>query len=503
MALTKLHVVTLLLAGWFAACDPEACMRPGTLREALVDPSIYDRETRPGLGGPPLEVKLQIYVNAVVNIFEHKEEIEVEGYFRQFWTDPQLARSAANSSGLCTGVFQIPQSEWGNMWIPDSYFVTSISESYSLGMLQIAESGRIWFSQRIRHVFRCPMDFSRLPFDTQSCRISVSPYAHNDAEVVVAPSETPFEMPVGYDGTTAWSIKKLAAAKETVYYGVGSDRQGWSSVNFDLTFARRPQPQVRRTVGTCMIFFFVSWCGMYINRKAAPARVAMSVIPLLIMLNLTNNVMSGLPTIEGWTWLTSFLTASMTFTVLVIFEYAVVGYLMHLEDVVRVDKFQALQGIAAKALNLRTRASSTSIDIHMCEDVKPDVNVPSDNSEARHAQSIIQYLFTHFDTSNKGAINPQCLRRAFRSYGLYYSVAQTAEMFRSVGVPDGELMDLMHFEELVVNLKKHMPTKELQPSYFDFPPSLRFDIGCRYAFLLAYLLMLLVFMVVAAGYEDE
>lgn len=37
---------------------------------------------------------------------------------------------------------------------------------------------------------------------------------------------------------------------------------------------------------TCILFAFVSFSGLFINRAVAPARVAIAVIPVLIMLNL-------------------------------------------------------------------------------------------------------------------------------------------------------------------------------------------------------------------------
>ena len=42
---------------------------------------------------------------------------------------------------------------------------------------------------------------------------------------------------------------------------------------------------------TCILFAFASFSGLFINRSVAPARVAIAVIPVLIMLNL--EILSG------------------------------------------------------------------------------------------------------------------------------------------------------------------------------------------------------------------
>eukprot|EP00929_Paragymnodinium_shiwhaense_P064213 TRINITY_DN32146_c0_g2_i1.p1 TRINITY_DN32146_c0_g2~~TRINITY_DN32146_c0_g2_i1.p1 ORF type:complete len:543 (-),score=125.34 TRINITY_DN32146_c0_g2_i1:73-1701(-) len=542
MFATSLRSLIFSLAGWCATGAPETCLRPSMVRDVLMDAPDYDKDTRPGIGGPPVKVEIEIYLNSIASISEQLQEIELEGYFRQYWTDGQLARNQSNMT--CLPTFEVPMNHWDRIWRPDLFFMTSIKEESGLGLLQIDEAGSIWMSTRFRHIFRCPMDFSNLPFDKQVCRISLSSYSQSDDHIVVKPTADPFQMHDGYAGTTAWKISHLQAVEETVYYGKGAMRKGWSTLHLDLTIGRKPMPQMRWTVGTCVLFFFVSWSGMFISRKVAPARVAMSVIPLLIMLNLTNSVQANLPTIEGWTWLTTFLFCSMCFTTAVIFEFGLVSYLLHLEEVVRVNRFQALQGLASKAMECRRRSSIngeksqqlSADDVHnmIAKQVCMDDTKPMDmdgvlrgtvdiddgieivdtklekkkelalmaEQEADDARQIVQHLFENFAAKNDGAINKQCLRLQLRNYGLYYSPAQVSQMFRSVGVPEGQLMELGHFEEMVVNIKKHLPTNELHPSYFDFPPSLRVDIACRIIFLVLYLLMVSIFLLVASNFGD-
>ena len=49
----------------------------------------YDRRVRPNAGGPPVTVKLSVYVLNIpyINFGKHGMEITVDMYFRQFWED--------------------------------------------------------------------------------------------------------------------------------------------------------------------------------------------------------------------------------------------------------------------------------------------------------------------------------------------------------------------------------------------------------------------------------
>ena len=59
------------------------------------------------------------------------------------------------------------------------------------------------------------------------------------------------------------------------------------------TFTRvlEAKPGPRFVFVTCILFAFASFSGLFINRAVAPARVAIAVIPVLIMLNL--EILSG------------------------------------------------------------------------------------------------------------------------------------------------------------------------------------------------------------------
>ena len=106
-----------------------------------------------------------------------------------------------------------------------------------------------------------------------------------------------------------------------------------------LSLARMPDSFLMFVFVTCICFALVAWSGLFINRNVAPARVAIAVIPVLIMLNLEplgmnvepsfwlinkavrNSVISNLPPLNYLTWITSYLLLMKFFCLSAVFEH--------------------------------------------------------------------------------------------------------------------------------------------------------------------------------------
>ena len=76
----------------------------------------------------------------------------------------------------------------------------------------------------------------------------------------------------------------------------------------------------------------MSYCGYFINRGVAPARVAISVLPVLIITTLRNGIFGQLPRISYAIWLTDMLFVSLVFANVSVLQFAVVCWLLERLD---------------------------------------------------------------------------------------------------------------------------------------------------------------------------
>ena len=114
-------------------------------------------------------------------------------------------------------------------------------------------------------------------------------------------------------------------------------------------------------VVTGVLFILVTYSGLFIDRKVAPARVAMAVIPVLIMLNLETSVRDSLPPLNTSTWLTGIIFLMKAFCLSAVFEYGVVSYLLQ-QETVHAEKFLAFKQLAAMIKRKEGQSSSKQLE---------------------------------------------------------------------------------------------------------------------------------------------
>ena len=65
--------------------------------DMLFEESGYDMRFRPGLGGSPTEITVNIFIRSMGPIDEGLQKFTFDCYFRQFWTDRRLAYNNSNA----------------------------------------------------------------------------------------------------------------------------------------------------------------------------------------------------------------------------------------------------------------------------------------------------------------------------------------------------------------------------------------------------------------------
>ena len=115
--------------------------------------------------------------------------------------------------------------------------------------------------------------------------------------------------------------------------------QGGNEDSTDLTseayitfrFRRKRMFYFVEVVVPAALFLFVAYIGFFINANVAPARVGVTVIPVLIMRTLLNQTYSRMQIISYFTRLTKFLIASQSLSVFCVMEFGIVSYFLAIE----------------------------------------------------------------------------------------------------------------------------------------------------------------------------
>ena len=290
-----------------------------------------------------------------------------------------------------------------------------------------------------------------------------------------------------------------------------------------LTLERRPNALIVFVFFTCLSFALVSWVGLFINPTAAPARVAIGVIPVLIMLNLESSITSQLPPLNYMTWLTSFLFTLKLFSMTVVFEYGLVSWLMMIEGQ-RVRKFEAMKQMAI-ALKRDTEEQQGHAAEEMVEWDEEDVNlqvareteeshVTAEKHKAQRSKSSlslgsrkqavvlskgpeqIQEVWDMFDKDGSGCFDQREIQLGFRKLGQYLSMDQVKRMFFRLGV-ESETLDGEAFQRMLLDLNLYLPGTPFTLTYWERPPSLQVDIAFRYVYILALAVVTITWLALA------
>ncbi|CAJ1358537.1 unnamed protein product [Effrenium voratum] len=483
----------------------------------------YDVLSHPGKRSKqPTHVGLQLMVASIVKVEQKQQQLALEGYFRSEWVDPRLAQA-----GPCneTVVITLPQPQGQPaIWQPDIFFDNSVSEWYGFGSLTIYPDGRVFRSRRFHHTFSCRMNFEALPFDGHDCMVAMSSYSWDVENVnATAFSNGAVDIDPEYDGTNEFRLTTVSDDVQTTWFGTGLNRKGYAYIYVYMHLDRRPTAYMMFVFGTCMLFALVAWSGLFINRAIAPARVTIAVIPVLIMLNLETNVTSTLPPLNYLTWLTSYLLLMKLFSISVVFEYALVAFLMQLEAA-RERQFEACKHIAAALKKKRVdEEACIAQEIVQLAERSPQITVTRKEPRAawsnpgtrgrdaqardpaahatgddflnisahgREASKLSRLdparnfakLEKHFDLDKSGDLGWKEVQRGFRRLGQYWSKDQVQELFYRLGI-QGQTLPSADFQKLMMDIDQFMPGKAMSITFSEHPPSLQVDLVFRYAYI--------------------
>ncbi|XP_018803148.1 PREDICTED: gamma-aminobutyric acid receptor alpha-like [Bactrocera latifrons] len=143
----------------------------------------YDNSIRPGFGGPPATIEVDIMVRSMGPISEVDMTYSMDCYFRQSWVDKRLAFKGAQDT------LALSVSMLARIWKPDTYFYNG-KQSYLHTIttpnkfVRIYQNGRVLYSSRLTIKAGCPMNLEDFPMDIQKCPLKFGSFGYTTADVV-------------------------------------------------------------------------------------------------------------------------------------------------------------------------------------------------------------------------------------------------------------------------------------------------------------------------------
>ena len=432
---------------------------------------LYDRGTRPEVS---LDGDLTGTATTVSHVFElldfslneRTNSWDFKGEARMSWVDQRLAFNT--SAGCPRAIWHLSNSHMYKIWHPYIHLRNQIKTSKVdpfTSAIEVSGDGTVVFRYHSYGTAHCKMSFRDMPFDKQTCDFvyqSLTYDSHElnfdrDASVVLYNTNTDKNL-----RTITWVVED---AKTSV---VGSE---YEQLVQRVTFKRRHNYYHHEIFLPASMFLLIAYSGFFIDRKVASARVSISVLPVLIMRTLLNQVYASIQSVPYYNMLTAYLTMLQFCGVFCVFEYAAVQYFLANEAAAHgrlreLRKFKDLladdgdaergaarddvalveaaadpggaaeeragaatrtlfkrklekHGVASKRALFARKPSSTSSLTELDSYHRLLRSDGRGNPAAKHALEALHDAFLVADADHSGAIAPDELSRALREFGVF------------------------------------------------------------------------------------
>jgi hypothetical protein len=382
-------------------CDADANTYAKILNKKT-NPAVYDKMVRPskanGVKNAPAEpVAMNVYISQFYGFNEKQMNYKLTGYFRQTWVDKRLAWK--DSEDMCwDDVIEVPPEQYESIWRPDTYFGNAFDEKIlgtdshrgtAHGRTTISQNGTVFTSSQLKLFVNCPMNFARMPFDKQYCPIVIEGYwsSHADIEFIIYGSNSiEVSSDASVDGFSLVGANGVFGKKT---YSTGS----FPLAHLEVELKRDSRFQIVAVIIPAILFVTCSYLSFWIDRKVAPARVAICLLPLLIIVTVAAKANDMMPRIDYSVWMSDFMITSLVFACVPTLSYLVSSILM-------MDEFEKNQTI--QKLKSYEKACRDALKAHVeAKGIKAPVNDDDDGAEAIKARLELPKMLPDPDLSDR------------------------------------------------------------------------------------------------------
>ncbi|EMP37878.1 Gamma-aminobutyric acid receptor subunit rho-3 [Chelonia mydas] len=153
--------------------------------EQLLHIDNHDFAMRPGFGGSPIPVGIDVQVESIDSISEvdmsQNGNFQGGRFLHTVWVSACGVIESTVEQAPCSQ-FRCSAPLWPGAAFTGSFIHDTTMENI---MLRVYPDGNVLFSLRITVSSMCFMDFSRFPLDTQNCSLELESYAYNEDDLML------------------------------------------------------------------------------------------------------------------------------------------------------------------------------------------------------------------------------------------------------------------------------------------------------------------------------
>lgn len=352
-------------------------------------------------------VVMSFQIEEISEISTKEGKVRLVGGVRLWWVDDRLRYPSSTLQPGVPGLLVQKNDVW---WPNDVSMVNTMevrNHEATSSVVRVFPDGSCYSSTVKEYSLLCPMKVQDFPFDVQTCVISAESWMRPAGVLRLT----------GSGRSSGGLIKAHAAPKkpvsnlefdlsdggfETFYYCTPGN-VCYSSVNFYLRLKRHPDYYVSMLVVPVALLGYLAWCGMFIDKKAAPARVGLNITICLTQAALQIPVAQFVPVNRDGTWIGTFQTTAFTFAAWAALEYIIVNYFVSRKKM-ELETWLHPPAWVLRMFHMAFRTPDVSAD--------PDANAagmaaPSDPTCTLEEQikPAVQEVFSRYDLDGSGFID--------------------------------------------------------------------------------------------------
>lgn len=315
---------------------------------------LMDNYSRSALPEPaPVNVHVEITIQDISDISAISGTFVIDFWISAIWQDTRLKFSHIDP---CRRNLSLDHDMEPRLWSPNVCIVnskkTKVHDSPKPNiLLMIFPNGTTWLNYRIRSESPCIMELRKFPLDSIRCDLIFESYSYNIAEVTLDWLEwLPVSIIKDDLNLPDFKLTNITYGKTTENYTAGLWNRLYVSIYFDRLFGF----YVLQMYLPTYVSVFISWIAFWMDTRALPARITLSVSSLMALTFQFGTIVRTLPKASYVKAIDLWMFSCVGFIFAALVELAIVAY----NDKI-VDQNQRRRKASAVG-NLLARASITT-----------------------------------------------------------------------------------------------------------------------------------------------